>query len=276
MVCASPQILPERAQTHREESAALLGQDGWCCLDDPDDARYGGWTHTTLEDLNVQLLCEAEALLRRGDVKAHEICDRCCRKLEQHLQNGIVPGAPHVKALSAAGEAELLCLAVAQRVRCCLLKQDFQAMVNDSKMFGRLHEEIVDAGKPALLHELERRVLESVPGLAPEANFLGHVILVGAAAELAVQCRERVGNGYMPQTVLDHALRAVNGLQTLDVAVFPGLNSLRAHLHVSRAQACLELEMWTDAAQEAKAALERDASFKEAEFLLKAAKTEEW
>ncbi|CAE8600096.1 unnamed protein product, partial [Polarella glacialis] len=138
-----------------------------------------------------------------------------------------------------------------------------------------LYDDIVDSGHPKLLHEHEKKVL-SCHGSFQILTFLGHLTVLGAAAEIACQCRDRVGHGFAPKIVLDHTSKAIQGLRHLQAPVFPGLNSLRAHLHVSRAQAGLELERWEEAKQDATAALDYDPAFREAQYMLKSAEDQEW
>merc|ERR1712232_1423018 len=115
---------------------------------------------------------------------------------------------------------------------------EYGALVDDCKVFGCVYDDIVDGGHPDRLHKQEQKLF-GMTTTADEASFLDHITLLGAAGEIASQCRERVGNGYAPKTVLVHTLKAIEGLRPLSAQIFPGLQSLRAHIHVSRAHACL-------------------------------------
>uniref|UniRef100_A0A7S2BPS8 KIF-binding protein n=1 Tax=Alexandrium andersonii TaxID=327968 RepID=A0A7S2BPS8_9DINO len=171
------------------------------------------------------------------------------------------------------GERELLALAFAHRGRCHLLKQDYRQVIDDTKRFIRLYEMLIDEGNLAAMHEHEKKVLSTHE---PGATFIGNMPLLSAACEIANQCRERVGNGFAPKVVLEHSRKAIEGLEPLDFMVFPGLNALRAHLHVTRAHAALELERWEEAKEDAEMALACDPSFKEAEYMKQSAENEEW
>ncbi|CAJ1344012.1 unnamed protein product [Effrenium voratum] len=228
-----------------EEGASLLGQDGWCCQEDS-EARFGGWTKTTTEDLYWELLLETEALLRSDSNLALERAERCARNLEQ---------------LSSDQVAQLRCLAYAQLARCHLARQEYTLLVEDCKRYARLREE----AEGSLLEKFEAEV-------AP----LGPLATLGAAAELATSCRAAVTDGFAPKVVLDHASRALSGVQLLPLSAFPGLPALRAHLYASRCQACLELEKWREAKQDATSALQCDPDMKEAKYLLRAAESESW
>jgi len=247
------------------QTSAFVGQDGWAC-DDSRDARFGNWTCSSVEDANLQLLSDSEALLQRGDASAaFERAEQCCRSMEDRLSGG---RGPLRYQEAKPGELELLCLAWAQRIRASLVRQNYSSMVEDTKKFSRLHEEIVGGAEPDLLHKFEKQVTG--------ASVVDHIEVLGAAAELASQCRDRVARGYAPKIVLDHASKAVAGLQPLPGSDFPGLSCLRAHLHVSRAQAHLELELWKQAKEDASAALRFDPSLAEAKYMLKAAECESW
>ncbi|CAE7814093.1 unnamed protein product, partial [Symbiodinium necroappetens] len=262
-IAASP---PEASCGCGEKTSAFVGQDGWAC-DDSRDARFGNWTCSSVEDANLQLLSDSEALLQRGDPSAaFERAEQCCRGLEDRLSAG--RRGPLCYQEAKPGELELLCLAWAQRIRASLLLQNYSSMVEDAKKFSRLHEEIVGGGEPDLLHKFEKQVTG--------ASVVDHIEVLGAAAELASQCRDRVARGYAPKIVLDHASKAVAGLQPLPGNDLPGLSSLRAHLHLSRAQAHLELELWNQAKEDASSALRFDPSLAEAKYMLKAAECESW
>merc|ERR1711920_1051904 len=125
----------------------------------------------------------------------------------------------------------------------------------------------------------QRRVHGEAAVLGPhatESSFVGGMLILGAACDIADTCRNRVGNGAAPKVVLDHTKKAIDGLEKLDFALFPGLNSLRAHLYVTRTHACLELERWEEAKADAQMALACDPSFKEAEYMMQSAEDEEW
>mmetsp|Transcript_37540 Transcript_37540/g.69977 ORF Transcript_37540/g.69977 Transcript_37540/m.69977 type:complete len:288 (+) Transcript_37540:67-930(+) len=264
VICGPPAVANACGQ-----SSARVGQDGWCC-DDARDERFGNWTHATVEEINLQLLRDSEALLQASGAEVPEALERaelCCRNMEERLTDARARLRSYEEANS--GEPELLALALGQRVRCKLFAQQYAAVVEDSKKFARVHEEIASATTDIL----KRFVKEVSP-----SGTLGvdQIEIVGAAAELALQCRDRVSRGFSPKLVLDHATKAVNGLHSLQETEFPGLGHLRAHIYTSRAQACLELEMWAQAKQDASAALECDASLAEAKYFLKAAESESW
>jgi len=206
----------------------------------------------------MQILGHAEELLRRREPEAaFEECNRCCRSLEKNPE-------------PRRGELEVLCLALAQRARCCLIREDYLMVVDDCKRFGRIYEEVLESGNPDLLHEREKVLL------GPATTAIGHLTVLGAAAEIAVQCRDRVGAGFAPKVVRDHAMKAIVGLKSLDKAAFPGLDSLRAHICISRAQAALELEKWEEAREDSLAALAYNPDFREAQYMLQAAERQEW
>lgn len=268
-------------------SLAVVGQDGWCA---PEDARFKGWVSQSLEAHSLQILQESEAKLKQGDWKsALESVDRVCRALEQHINiaDGKAKppeGAP--VALVRRGERELLCFVFAHRARCQLLKQDYPILVDDCKRFGRLYNQVLDSGDHRTLQQQEQKVLsvkeehdsEAPAKASQEASpkVLGHMVVLGAAAEIASQCRDRVGRGFAPALVLDNTAKALRGLELLDFKAFPGLNALRAHLRVTRSQASLELQHWAEAKKDAELALTCDPGFREAEYLLKAAEDQEW
>eukprot|EP00933_Yihiella_yeosuensis_P034363 TRINITY_DN27859_c0_g1_i1.p1 TRINITY_DN27859_c0_g1~~TRINITY_DN27859_c0_g1_i1.p1 ORF type:complete len:308 (+),score=61.78 TRINITY_DN27859_c0_g1_i1:35-925(+) len=280
---ACPICAPEKETPLEDESAAVLGQDGWCCPEEPEDVgSRSKWIQTTVEEYNLRILCESEAELCNENYQvALDLTERCCRNLEKHLDaaqpQGILPST------GRRGEHELFCLSMAHRARCLVPLQYFSRVIDDCKRFGRLYDGILDAGRPALLHEQETKVLacRRLRSCDSESrsriSFIGHMALLGAAVEIAQQSRERVGNGFAPKTVLDHSMKAIEGLRPLDMFAFPGLNSLRAHLYISRAQANLELERWDDAKKDANLALTWDpAAQKAANYLLDSALNQEW
>ncbi|CAK9112010.1 unnamed protein product [Durusdinium trenchii] len=162
---------------------------------------------------------------------------------------------------------ELHCLTSMIRARCHLLQQDYTAVVEDCKQFGRLEEEILGTMRGEELKKAQEQV-----GLAEVAAFVQRL---GCAAEIAVNCRTKVTQGLAFKMVVDHAERALKGLQPCPEHLL-GLKPLRAHLHLSRAQACLELELWTKAKEDALAALRLDAGLREAEYFVRAADARSW
>eukprot|EP00418_Pyrodinium_bahamense_P024182 CAMPEP_0179143052 /NCGR_PEP_ID=MMETSP0796-20121207/68769_1 /TAXON_ID=73915 /ORGANISM="Pyrodinium bahamense, Strain pbaha01" /LENGTH=297 /DNA_ID=CAMNT_0020843027 /DNA_START=33 /DNA_END=926 /DNA_ORIENTATION=- len=272
-VCCTPQA-EDREEAIRKESAAVIGQDGWVCPEDADlEAQRKA---ASPEAYNLKLLCESESHLHNGEWEAAlELSDRCCRNLELHVEacEGAVAAPGQMRPFLRRGERELLALAFAHRARCHLLKQDYRMVILDGKRFVKLYEWIVEGGNPATMHQQEKQVLNA---LDPGAAFMGNMPLLAAACEIANQCRERVGNGFAPKVVLEHTRKAIEGLEPLDFMVFPGLNSLRAHLYITRAHAALELERWEEAKEDAELALACDPSFKEAEYMKQSAENEEW
>ncbi|CAE7507696.1 unnamed protein product [Symbiodinium natans] len=263
VICGPPSVAQTCGQT-----STLVGQDGWCC-DDSRDERFGNWTYSSVEDINLQLLSDSEALLRQGDASgSFERAEQCSRGMEERLSEGRGGRLDFQAAAAKPGELEMLCLGQVQRIRSSLAQQNYPRVVEDTKKFSKLHEEIVSGGAPDILHKFEKQVTGAL--------VVDHIEVLGAAAELAIQCRDRVARGYAPKTVLDHASKAVTGLQPLPANDFPGLGFLRAHLHVSRAQAYLELELWEQAKEDASAAMRCDPSVPEARYLLKAAECESW
>lgn len=227
-------------------------------------------------DYNLSLLVQSEGYLHNNNWEtALELTNRCCRNLEKHIAacdgQGFQPG--ETLPLIYRGERELLCLAFAHRSRCFLLKQDYVQVIDDCKRFSRFCEGVFEGGNPEIMRKFEQDVISDY---ASGSTFLGQMPIIGAAAEIANQCRERVGSGWAPKLVLDHTQKAISGLEPLNFRIFPGLNSLRAHLHVTRAHACLELEMWDDAKIDAEAALACDPQFTEAQYMLESAENEEW
>lgn len=257
-----------------EESGALCGQDGWCSLEDPEElSKKSGWQVTTIEGFNLKLLCQAEDLLRKEDAEgAFDLANRVCRNLEKHLDavEGRSTKDATVRALLRRGEREVFCLSFSERARCLLLKQDFKQVVEDCNRYSRVLETVTEKGDVKLLHQHEKKIMKE------GRSALGNIPILGAAAEIAHQCRDRVAHGFGPKLVLDHSQRALNGLQALERRAFPGLDALRAHLHVTRAQALLELERWEEAKEEAKTALELDRKVKEADYMLQCAERQEW
>mmetsp|Transcript_86698 Transcript_86698/g.269784 ORF Transcript_86698/g.269784 Transcript_86698/m.269784 type:complete len:298 (+) Transcript_86698:89-982(+) len=271
-VCSTPKP-QDREEAIRSETTAVHGQDGWAVPDDPKQEERG--RVETPEGYNIALLCESEGHLRDGNWEpARELSHRACMNLERHIDACEGRGTPgQLRPFVRRGERELLALAFAHRARCGLLKQDYREVIDDSKRFARIYAVIVDAGNPELMHKQERKVLGAH---APGASFIGKMTLLGAACEIASQCRDRVGNGFAPKIVLEHAKRAIDGLETLDFMVFPGLNSLRAHLYITRAHAGLELGMWEQAKEDAELALACDPTFTEAEYMKQSAEDQEW
>lgn len=272
-VCSTAKV-EDRADAVRNETAEVIGQDGWCC---PEDIGFEERVKAASpEAYNLKLLSESESHLRDGDwQRALELSERACRNLELHIQaaegKANVPG--QFRPFLRRGEQELLALCFAHRGRCYLLKQDYLQVIDDVKRFARLYEMIVEGGTPAAMHDHEKKVLSTHE---PGATFIGNMPLLAAACEIANQCRDRVGNGFAPKVVLEHSRKAIDGLEPLDFMVFPGLNALRAHLHVTRAHAALELERWEDAKEDAELALACDPTFKEAEYMKQSAENEEW
>merc|ERR1711971_770341 len=108
--------------------------------------------------------------------------------------------------------------------------------------------------------------------MCPEgATFVGHITMLRAVLDIAQQCRNRVGGGHKLKVVLEHTNKALQGINLLSSVAFLGLDSLRAHIHVTRAQASLELGNWSEAKKDAAKALEYDPTFSEAEYMRSAA-----
>ncbi|CAK9112007.1 unnamed protein product [Durusdinium trenchii] len=261
---------PVATSTEGPSGEKLLGQDGWCALDDSKDERFGGWVQTSTEELHVQILQEAEAQLQQGQAEA----------ALQSLQRALRTGAAQVASFRTITRScrlgcsfrrrmpqELHCLTSMIRARCHLLQQDYTAVVEDCKQFGRLEEEILGTMRGEELKKAQEQV-----GLAEVAAFVQRL---GCAAEIAVNCRTKVTQGLAFKMVVDHAERALKGLQPCPEHLL-GLKPLRAHLHLSRAQACLELELWTKAKEDALAALRLDAGLREAEYFVRAADARSW
>lgn len=284
-VCAPETKLgkTERAQAIKSETTAVYGQDGWC-LDEYEDPSKKK-TPDTPEEYNLKLLVDAEEELQKGNAKkARELADRAVKNLEKHFNasqgfgpdddlTNVKTAAPKSRPMVRRGEKEMLALAYAHVVRCYLLEQKYTEGIEKSKIFARIYEGVVNDGNPIRLHKQERKVLWAYK---PGTSFLGHIAIVRAAMEIAVQARERVGQGFAPKTVMDHTQKAIDGIAPLDATVFHGLNSLRANLHVTRAHAALEQGRWEEAKQDAQLALDNDPKFREAEYMLQSAEDEEW
>ncbi|CAE7735540.1 unnamed protein product, partial [Symbiodinium pilosum] len=145
---------PPIAASSCGQSSALVSQDGWCC-DDSRDERFGNWTHASVEEVNLKLLEDSEALLLAGNASAAlDMAEQCCRTMEDRLSGGGRRALRYQEA--KPGEIELLCLAWVQRIRSSLLQQNYKAMVDDTKKFAKLYEEIGD--EPELLHKFEKQV----------------------------------------------------------------------------------------------------------------------
>lgn len=102
------------------------------------------------------------------------------------------------------------------------------------------------------------------------------MVTLQAALEIQISCKQRVSNGWAPKMVVDHIEKALAGLRPISSEVLYGLDSLRASLRATRCQAELELEMWDQAEEDAKIALELDPSLTEASYLLECAENEDW
>merc|ERR1712039_570092 len=101
-------------------------------------------------------------------------------------------GRPFVKR----GERELLALAFAQRGKCNLLRQNFREVVDDSKRSARIYDMVIDLGSTAIIQKQEAAVLGPH---ATESSFVGGMLILGAACDIADTCRNRVGNGAAPK-----------------------------------------------------------------------------
>eukprot|EP00747_Dinoflagellata_sp_TGD_P184576 gnl/TRDRNA2_/TRDRNA2_40320_c0_seq1.p1 gnl/TRDRNA2_/TRDRNA2_40320_c0~~gnl/TRDRNA2_/TRDRNA2_40320_c0_seq1.p1 ORF type:complete len:363 (+),score=102.99 gnl/TRDRNA2_/TRDRNA2_40320_c0_seq1:70-1158(+) len=278
-VCSSsslPLSPEEKVAAGMSESAGVHGQDGWCPPEDQFlDQTRGGDRFQTPEEYNMDILLESEEHLRKGDSeKALELTKRATRNLEKHFDNvGGDPASRSLRAMARRGERELFCLSWAHRARCNLLKADYDMAVFDCKRFDVLYGEILDDGNGTKLVKQERQLLCHLPS---GSSFISHMDILHAALEIALKCRDRVGRGHIPKVVIEHTQKAVDGLKPLCDKTFPGLNSLQAHLHCTRAQAALELQEWDQAKIDAKKALAFDSKFSEAVYMLKAAENEEW
>ncbi|CAK9112047.1 unnamed protein product, partial [Durusdinium trenchii] len=201
----------------RVKREKLLGQDGWCALDDSKDERFGGWVQTSTEELHVQILQEAEAQLQQGQAEA------ALQSLQRALRTG---------GKLQDDNKELHCLTSMIRARCHLLQQDYTAVVEDCKQFGRLEEEILGTMRGEELKKAQEQV-----GLAEVAAFVQRL---GCAAEIAVNCRTKVTQGLAFKMVVDHAERALKGLQPCpeDLRVRPSGPRLRTAPLGTEAFAC--------------------------------------
>ncbi|CAK9112008.1 unnamed protein product [Durusdinium trenchii] len=201
---------PVATSTEGPSGEKLLGQDGWCALDDSKDERFGGWVQTSTEELHVQILQEAEAQLQQGQAEA------ALQSLQRALRTG---------GKLQDDNKELHCLTSMIRARCHLLQQDYTAVVEDCKQFGRLEEEILGTMRGEELKKAQEQV-----GLAEVAAFVQRL---GCAAEIAVNCRTKVTQGLAFKMVVDHAERALKGLQPCPEHLL-GLKPLRADARTPR------------------------------------------
>merc|ERR1712070_51862 len=116
--------------------------------------------------------------------------------------------------------------------------------------FDHFYKLVVKSGNPVKLHKQERQLLEPyVDG--PACTYLGHMETLKNSLEAALKCRERVGQGHAPKKVLDVTQTSIEALEPVSAMAVPGLDSLRAYLHVTRAHAALELERWDVAKEDA-------------------------
>eukprot|EP00444_Apocalathium_aciculiferum_P046845 CAMPEP_0183502630 /NCGR_PEP_ID=MMETSP0371-20130417/4363_1 /TAXON_ID=268820 /ORGANISM="Peridinium aciculiferum, Strain PAER-2" /LENGTH=313 /DNA_ID=CAMNT_0025697391 /DNA_START=51 /DNA_END=989 /DNA_ORIENTATION=- len=242
----------------------------------------------TLEEVNLCLLHASERHVRNGDAQsAHDVASACLSNLMAHF-GAPQPGAPQPRAarpIIRAGERELLCLAFAQFARCCLLRQSYFDLADYCERSCKVFDAVRQMGGLATLLRQERTLLgddggddgKGGGGSGAGVGLVGAPLAaLGAAAAAAVRGRERVGHGFAPEAVLEQTRSGLEGVRPLSCRVFLGLDSLRAHLHVTRSQAFLEMERWAEAKEEATLALECDSSFKEAEYMLESAQNEEW
>jgi len=291
---------PENPDTAiRKETEGVHGQDGWCLPGENNGGRAQKKTLETPEEYNFKILEESEQTLRSGDADAAEkallLARRAERNMRKHLKaanaDGVAPmwrkyekdlrkdmGAPDEPAVAPVlqrGERELAPISYAQVIRCLILKQEYKEAVEECKWFTHFYKQVVKSGNPVKLHKQERQLLEPYVDNS-SCTFLGHMETLKDSLEVALLCRERVGQGHAPKLVLDNTRKAIDALDPVSVVAVPGLDTLRAHLHVTRAHAALELERWDVAKEDAELALAYDPRFSEAEYMRQSAEAKEW
>lgn len=266
-----PQTDAERAAAIGRESESLHSMDGWSTTAQcPLRGSTLGRADETPEDLSVRVLCEAEELMMRRQLdKAHETQGRAIWHLEKHTRD--------TTSIRNRGEVETLCLAWGQRAR--LLLMQGQEKYEDAQFAAgkadAAYDFIVGDKDPLKLSKHEQKILRM--GRHPEGStYVSHMGVLFVALKLARQCRERVEHGHVPREVMEQCVKVMKGLESLDDGVFVGVESLRAHVLVSRAQSALEMELWENARHDAEAALKFDPEFEEANYLRNAAMKKEW
>lgn len=275
---ACPMCSPDRAPEDKMaailgETAAVVGQDGWCPPAGDifgDNASQAG---SNLESYNVQLLVVAEEHLRTGEwSRGLEFARRAVRNLEAHFDR-VESGSPQAPLLKR-GEREAFCLARAAVARCLFTGQQYELLVQEVRDFSRIHDHLVESGDLSRLLLLERKVLDG--HVSTDATFVGDLATAAAAVDILLACRQRVKSGAGHKLVMEHVAKALVGLRPMSAEALPGLNQLRANLAATRAQAALELERWEEAKQDALKALELDPALSEAQYMLECAVEEEW
>lgn len=234
----------------------------------------------SLEAWSLSLLQESESFLRQGEAElALKVVSVCLTELMAHF-GAQLPG-PRQGGRPASvvqhGEREVLCLALAQRARCCLLLGRYSELADHCERSGRILDTFrQDEASLRRLLRQERSVL-STPLDEGGCSVLDEPLAaLGRAAALAVRSRERVETGYMPEVVLKDLRASLGRLAQLRDPAFPGLALLRTDMHATRCQALLNAGRWKEAAEDAKLAIESDPGSKEAKYMLECAELEEW
>lgn len=258
-------------------SEVLLGQDGFVACRKEKVPR----AEDSPQEYAITLMRQAEEAMASGNSqKAEDLCDRVFQNMSMHFQM-----CEENRAIETRGEKEALAIMYAVRAKAKFLKaagnptveqEEWKDAINDCKAFLYRYEATVSTGNPVKLFSHEKKIL-SQPSRAKNApSFVGHMAEFQQGLESLMKSRERVQMGLKPKAASELCTAALQVLQPLDATAFKGIERLRAHLHLVRAQSYLELKQWDTALKDADKCYELDPRMKEAKILRDHARQREW